>query len=379
MKSKLPFQQLAKTSLLLAAIFCLALSSGNAMQAAKDALSTCLYILLPSLFPFFVLSRMLIKSGGAALLGRICDRIMRPLFNINGNGASAFILGIISGYPVGAKTVTELYREKALSKPEAENLLCFSNNSGPLFILGAVGTGMLVNRHAGILLYIVHVLASVSVGVLLRFTIPSSGIRTLAAQRRSSRDIFTSSVEDSIITLLHVFGYVIFFAVVMQLLQDYHCIAILTHMLSAVNLPSEVTQALACGALELTTGIKMLSGATAVPLSIKLVFISAILGWAGLSVHFQVKGILSGSGLSFSKYLIGKGLHAAIAAIYTAIAIYIIKPDTPAFALPAFMIPAQNFETPFYFLILTLIILLFYTIQVTGLTGKRKRPVQKHT
>lgn len=377
MKIKLPFKQLVKNLLLLAAIFCLALSSDTAMQAAKDALSTCLYILLPSLFPFFVLSRMLVKSGGAALLGRACDRIMRPLFNINGNGAAAFILGIISGYPVGAKTVTELYREKALSKPEAENLLCFSNNSGPLFILGAVGTGMLANRQAGIVLYIIHVLASVSVGVLLRFTIPSSGIRTLAAQRHSSEDIFTSSVEDSVTTLLHVFGYVIFFAVVMQLLQDFHCIAFFTQILSSVNLPGEVTQALTCGALELTTGIKKLSGATAVPLSIKLVFISAVLGWAGLSVHFQVKGILSGSGLSFGKYLMGKGLHAVIAAVYAAVAMYFIKLDTPVFA-PAIVTQTQSCKLPLFFAIASLIILLLYTNRVMGLAGKPKRPAQRH-
>lgn len=346
MKSKT--KTIFKTLALLASIACLALSSDSAMKAAREAATTCFTILLPSLFPFFVLSRMLVASGGAGILGHWLHWLMRPLFRINGNGAAAFLLGIISGYPVGAKTVTELYRSRSLTKAEAENLLCFSNNSGPLFILGAVGVGMFSSRSIGLLLYAVHVLSAITVGVLLRFTIPAPSIRTAAAQTAADCNAFTTSVEDSVSTLLHVFGYVIFFAVIMQLLQDFQITLLLTRFLSFVNLPGSVINAVFCGVLELTCGIKKLSEAIA-PLSVQLIFTSAVLGWAGLSVHFQVKGILSGSGLSFGKYLFGKGLQAIVAAVYASAALVVVPLHTPTFiqrmlpqpsAAPAPLLPA---------------------------------------
>ena len=376
MQSKFPYRQLLYTCVLLAAIVCLALSSEAAMQAARNALSTCLTVLLPSLFPFFVLSRMLVSSGGANILGRSLHWLMRPLFRINGNGAAAFLLGLISGYPVGAKTVTALYRKKALSRPEAETLLCFSNNSGPLFILGAVGTGMFASRQVGLLLYAVHALSAVTVGILLRFTIPAN---TIPAQpnRHTARcsGIFTTAVEDSVITILHVFGYVIFFAVVMQLLQNFQITLLLTRLLSFVNLPGGVIDALLCGALELTTGIQKLSEAFA-PLPIQIIFTSAILGWAGLSVHFQVKGILSGSGLSFGKYLFGKGLQAIIAAIYAAAALCFIQLDAPAFSADLLPQAHTAVQAPVFLVLLSLGILAAYVLRVTRSSGQRKTPAQ---
>ena len=84
------------------------------------------------------------------MLGKIFNPFMLPVFGINGNGASAFILGVLCGYPIGAKTAVDLYKNSYISKKEAENLICFSNNSGPLFIIGALGIGMLSSKSAGI-------------------------------------------------------------------------------------------------------------------------------------------------------------------------------------------------------------------------------------
>lgn len=374
MKSKIkPF---VKTLALLSAIVCLALSSDSAMQAARNAASTCFTILLPSLFPFFVLSRMLIASGGANVLGRFCNWLMHPLFRINGNGAAAFLLGIISGYPVGAKTVTELYRKQALSKSEAENLLCFSNNSGPLFILGAVGIGMFSSQTVGLLLYAVHVLSAVTVGVLLRFTIPKPSIRTAATHHTANTNLLTTAVEDSVTTLLHVFGYVIFFAVVMQLLQDFHITLLLTRVFCFFNLPGGVIDSLFCGILELTTGIKKLSEALA-PLSVQLIFTSGILGWAGLSVHFQVKGILTGSGLSFGKYLFGKGLQAIVAAVYTAVALVFVPLHAPTFLQAALPQPSAA-SAPVLLSLLSCALLILYAVQLICSTRRPKNSAQTH-
>ena len=86
-----------------------------------------------------------------------------------GIGAYAFIMGIISGYPVGAKIVTEFRKNADCSKAEAERLLAFTNNSGPLFIIGTVGVSMFGNTLIGLLLFITHILSCIIVGFLFRF------------------------------------------------------------------------------------------------------------------------------------------------------------------------------------------------------------------
>ncbi len=115
------------------------------ISAAKEALRLCAEVVIPSLFPFFVCSNLLIGLGGARVLSRYLSRWMRPLFGIPGAGALAVVLGVVSGYPVGADCVAELYASGECTKTEAERMLAFCNNSGPLFVMGAIGVGMLNN------------------------------------------------------------------------------------------------------------------------------------------------------------------------------------------------------------------------------------------
>ena len=113
--------------------------------AAREGVTLCLQTVLPSLFPFFVLSSLLVQSDVPRLLSRAMAGIMYPLFGVSGAGASALILGLLGGYPVGARTVAELYGRGEIAREEAEQLLAFCNNSGPGFFLGVCGTAVLRN------------------------------------------------------------------------------------------------------------------------------------------------------------------------------------------------------------------------------------------
>ena len=132
---------LAALALLIATAGLVAAPS-QAIAGAKDGLTLCFNVIVPSLFPFFVLSSLVVDLGLAAWLGRAMEGVMRPLFRVSGSCASAVALGFIGGYPVGARTALQLYEQGLCSKPEAERLLAFCNNSGPAFILGVVGAGI---------------------------------------------------------------------------------------------------------------------------------------------------------------------------------------------------------------------------------------------
>ena len=142
--------------------------SDIALSSAKSGVSICLEIIIPSLFPFFVFSSLLISSGAANRLYRIFSGSMPRLFGVSGVGALPLILGFIGGYPIGSKTVSELYTSGHISKKEAHRLLFFDGNTGPAFILGAVGTAVFRSITAGGILYLTHILSALLIGIICR-------------------------------------------------------------------------------------------------------------------------------------------------------------------------------------------------------------------
>ena len=119
-------------------VITLVLYSTSNLQAAKDGLNLWWNHVVPSLFPFFVATEILCSTNLVTLFGKILEKPVKKIFNVPGEGAIAFVMGIISGYPTGAKIVCNLKKDGICNKEEAERLIAFTNNSGPLFILGTV-------------------------------------------------------------------------------------------------------------------------------------------------------------------------------------------------------------------------------------------------
>lgn len=123
------------TFILLLFILSLILFSAQNLIAAKNGLALFAFSVLPTLFPFFVATELILKTNIINILGKVLTKFMKPIFNLPGESAIAIILGTISGYPIGAKIVCDLKKDKKISKIEAERLIAFTNNSGPLFII----------------------------------------------------------------------------------------------------------------------------------------------------------------------------------------------------------------------------------------------------
>lgn len=119
-------------------ILCLLLFSASNISATKHGLNLWVNSVVPSLFPFLVATELLSYTNAVNIIGRKLDKFMKPIFNMSGAAAYPLVLGFISGYPIGAKTVCQIYSSGLCSKKEAEILLAYTNNSGPLFIIGTV-------------------------------------------------------------------------------------------------------------------------------------------------------------------------------------------------------------------------------------------------
>ena len=143
--------------------------SKSNLTAIKNGLKLWANSVVPSLFPFFVATELLMNTNFVNILGRFLNHFMKPIFNIRGEGSFGLIMGIISGYPVGAKIACDFRTNNICDKEECERLLSFTNNSGPLFIVGTVGISMFGNSSIGLLLLITHILSSLTVGIIFRF------------------------------------------------------------------------------------------------------------------------------------------------------------------------------------------------------------------
>ena len=316
-----------KKFLLQIAVICiLYLIITNAQKSilyAIDSMNICFSMIIPTLFPFFICSGLLIYSGFCEALAKIFSFCMMPIFRINPAGASAFVLGIVSGYPLGAITAGELYKNNYISKTEAERLLAFCNNSGPLFILGSVGIAVYSNLKYGIVLYVFHALAAVTVGIIFRFykrksyTAPST---VMSSPERSVGEVFSIALNNAIQNILTVCGAVVFFSIISRIALGYMPL-------------NSYFMALAKGVSEFVTGTISVADLS-IPVCEKLILTAFIVGFAGFSVHIQVIAVIAKYELSLIPYFIGKLLHGIIAAFYTFVYLH-FNPITEAVFAPS--------------------------------------------
>jgi sporulation integral membrane protein YlbJ len=267
------------------------------------------------------------------VIGKLLEPIMRPLFGVPGCGAFAFAMGISSGYPVGAKITTDLRNNNMCTKTEAERLLSFSNTSGPLFIVGAVGIGMFADSRVGLLLLITHFFAAFTVGLLFKYYKKESKNNMIIAQKSLNTNIkqeFTykqlgvimgTAIKNSIDTLLLICGYIVFFSVLSSILSETGIISYIgilaEKILDIFRFDIKMSKHIINGILEITNGINGISLINTIPYIERLTIIAFILGFGGFSVHMQVLSITSNSDLSIKPYLVGKFMQGIFASIYT--------------------------------------------------------------
>lgn len=299
----------------LCALFCLIFASAQVIDSARCALRLCAELILPSLFPFFVLSLLLSKLGLPAMLGRLLSPAAARLFGVSGTGASALFIGLCGGYPMGAAYIVEMYGNGSIGREEAERLLGFCNNSGPAFIVGAVGAGVFGSASAGLLLYAVHITAAVLAGLLLRkksfSPSPPPPVKPLPFSAA-----LPQAVRQAVSSVLAVCGFVVCFTILAGLMDACGYFSLLSGLLSQL-LGTELhfSRALLTGILELGSGVGAMRGLSASPASLALA--AGMLGWGGISVQFQTMALLCDTDIKSALHIAGRLLSAVISALLT--------------------------------------------------------------
>lgn len=339
--------------------FCLVIFSSSNLNAAKNGLTLWATCVVPSLFPFFIMTTLLSQTKVVEFTGKLLDKFMRPLFNVPGIGGFAFVMGLISGYPVGAKIVADFREDGKVTKDEGERLLAFTNNSGPLFILSSVGIALFGDTATGLLLLCTHILSCITVGIILgKFSKKSD-----AEFRKKHRDTFSNkvlnksstilgskskkitsnlsspsknvtlrnlggilgdSINNSISTILMIGGFVVIFSVIISILNQTHVLDFISKffnpILATLGFDLDFAKPLVSGIIELTNGVNQVANISIKAISQNVVLCAFLLGFGGFSVLLQVFSIVAKTDLSMKKYVIGKFMQGIFAAIYTFLA-----------------------------------------------------------
>ena len=299
----------------LCALSAMLLASSEVIRSSRYGLQLCLELILPSLFPFFVLSILLSRLGLPELLGRVLSPLTTRLFHVSGAGGTALLIGLSGGYPLGAAYIAELEKRGTVSTQEAERLLAFCNNSGPAFLVGALGLGVFDSAAAGLLLYAAHICAAICTGLLLRPRSFHCAARELAKPREVmplSRAL-PEAVQQAVQSVLSVCGFVVCFTVFTGLLDTNGLFSLAAGLLSEVlGTQLHWSRALLSGLLELGSGAGAMRGLAISPLNLALA--AGLVSWGGVSVQLQTLAVLSESKVKGALHLAGRLISALLAA-----------------------------------------------------------------
>jgi sporulation integral membrane protein YlbJ len=300
-------------------VFCLMLLLRNseiAIKSVGDGLLLCAKTVIPSLFPFMVLSEVLVLGGfGEMILGRLTKPLQR-LLRLPSAGGSAILMGMLCGFPTGAKYAVSALSRGELTRPECERVLSCCNLPSTAFLINAVGVSLCKSRGFGIMLYLVAALSALICGLLLRphrmtkQNITQTAISSPVPAVKGAK-LLTASIRSATAATLTICAYVVFFSAITGTVEQ---------MLERLSLP-ELWHVLLTGSLELSGGVST-AAAISSPF-LKPLLIAATVGWSGLSVHCQLIALCEGHGLSFRTYFFSKLLQSLLCTLLCAVALFL--------------------------------------------------------
>lgn len=267
--------------------------------------------IIPSLFPFFIITDILINYDITRYIPKFIKNIFKYLFNIDDNLLTIFLLSIISGFPSNARNTRIMLDKKKISNNEANHILIFSHFSNPLFIMTTIPICFFHNDSIGLILLISHYLSNIILGILVRNKINDTHKLLVEGNNNNKfSDVFLNAIKKSINTITTIGGIVTVFLVLSTLI---------THFLKLNSYNSMLLK----GIMEITIGIDSLSKLS-LSLTYKLTITSMFLALGGLSVHMQVLNEIIGTEIKYSYFLKGRIIQMIISGLITFLLCFVI-------------------------------------------------------
>ncbi len=279
------------------------------------------FSVLPGLFPFMLLTKLLTEIG---FVFKATQKLNTPayiLFGTKGISIYAFLMSILSGYPIGAKIISDLYVKNLITESDAKKMAVFCTTSGPIFVIGAVGAGMFGSFKIGVVLYLSHILSSTILGIIYgnikKKKENKNDISTANPALPIKKDnVFGECVLQTINSLFVVGAYITIFYLLGEILQSLGVFNLLIKTLSPLTqklgMNNSLLSGVLYGILEVTRGAKELSVCIS-PLSICLC--SGLLSFSGISIIMQSMVFLKQAKIKMHNFVLTKVIHSIFSMI----------------------------------------------------------------
>ena len=259
--------------------------------------------LFPSIFVFFIITDILNNYHFPYYLGKMFGKVISKIYKLPQESAYILFMSMTSGFPGNSKLIKEQLDSKRISLFDANKLLTMTHFSNPLFILYTIGNNFLQDKKIGLLILIVHFILNFLLGFVFRKIYPYQN--TLNNYKLNKplpfMDTLKKSINNTFISLINVFGIVVFFSLLTKTINIY------------LNL-NPFSNVLLNGLLETTNGLNLLSK---IDLSKKLkaTIAAFFVSFGGFSIHMQVMSLLNKYDINYYLYLIARIIHASLASL----------------------------------------------------------------
>ena len=331
--------------ILLGFIFIIAINPSPYILASLNGFLIWGKIVLPSLFCFFILTKLLMQFDSTLKIFNFLNKPFEKLFNTPKVGGYIFAMSAISGYPIGAKLISEFYENKVITQEECFRLTTYCSTSGPMFIIGSIASSLFCNIKLGIVIIISHLLGALINGLVFRkFTLncvitkkkkdrlkTSYNIITKEAKILNNRnfeknnDTLTKKIDlneimlNTITSVLMVGGYI---ALCFTLLEITVNTGILTPIVKIIDLilPKNlaISEGLVKGIVEVTNGCVYFANKN-IPIKTLALVLTGLVSFGGFSIHLQSQMFLSKCKIKYKFFLLSKILHSIISIVLSAI------------------------------------------------------------
>ena len=310
----------------------------SASEGIKNGLNYSANLLLPSLFPFMVLSSFAIRSGFSDILGKFFSPVTKFLFGLPKICSAAIILSLVGGFPVGAKCVQLLYDEKKITEAQAERMMIFCVCSGPAFLITAVGAIMLKNVTVGIILYISQVISCIILGIISKYIyIPKKNIKeninnTFVSEKNESinKSIvseFILSCSDGASSIISMTALVLIFSLFINIAEKNGVISFVSDILAILGIKSNMSDVILPIILEVTGACNKICGG-----GLPLWVMSFAVGFGGMCVHLQIFDILRNLKINKIRFIAFRFVNAVISSVVTYIVCIFYTPVSDTFS-----------------------------------------------
>ena len=289
------------------------------------------YSVLPGLFPFMLLTKLITEIGFLFKITPKFDRFSKTVLGTSGVSIYAFLMSILSGYPIGAKIIADLYQKQLITEGEAKKMSVFCTTSGPIFIIGTVGTIMFQSFKIGVIIYFSHVISSVIMGICYHLLTKkhqnkdiSKPSQQLCFQNIKNENILSLCINQTINSLFVVGAYITIFYLITELFESFNLItyiaSILERPLHHLNIEKSSIKGLLYGVLEVTRGAKALSISQS---NLSVALCCGIVSFSGISINCQMLSFLKTAKIKAHNFLLTKCVHM-ILSIFICLLIVII-------------------------------------------------------